>query len=131
ARGGGARLELGIGLEARACLLGLGQSERAGADDVDAERLQEIADLWELSRIVRGDDQASAGEAPSHRSQPSPRAARCRVTSWAMPRRASASISAKRSSAKGSASAVACTSTMPPRPVRTKLASASAVESSA
>ena len=91
--GGGARLQLGIGDEGGAGLLGLGQVELGGRDRFDAVGAEQIADLADLARIVAGDDQLAGGElADRLRSGPSPlivrRPSACAAKMSAQPMRA-------------------------------------------
>ena len=96
---------------------------------VDAVRSKQVAHLGELARIMRCDHQP-ARDAAMCRS-PHITAIFCKSTSLATPLRASAKSAENCASENGVFSAVACTSTISPEPVRTKLASVSACESSA
>src|SRR6185312_4183029 len=124
----GERLDGGVALERRAGLGRRRQAEVGHRHDLDAERRQHGADLFGLAAVVRGDDQLRRGEAARH--QLFPIASRCSRVSSVTPFLASSMSSMNCGSLNGSFSAVPCTSTMPPLPVSTKLASASALESS-
>ncbi len=115
-------------VKARLGLIRLRQAELARRHDLDAVGRNEIGDLAHLALVVAGDDEARAG-AQTRRHQAT--VSFCSCTSSAMPRRASSISASNCSWLKASCSAVPCTSTMPPEPVITKLASACAVESSA
>src|SRR6185312_3785974 len=116
-------LERGVGLEGVAGLLGLGKAELGGADRLDAIGREQHGELVELAGIVGGDQQLPGHQRPS--------AVRCCRVNSAMPARARSSMRANSESSNGAPSAVAWISTIPPLPVITKLASVSAVESSA
>ena len=122
AAGGG--FQFGVFGETGAGLFRFGQVKIARAHRLDAMRPQERLDFAHLALIVTGDDQTTAAR-QFHAS-----ARFCNSINSPMPLRASPSSCANWSSVKGAPSAVPCTSTKPPLPVSTKLASVSAVESS-
>src|SRR5215218_1410004 len=124
----GQRLDRGVLLEGHAGLVGSGQAEVACRDDLDTERSQHGANLARLAAVVGGHDQLGQGEATRHYDLPI--ASRCSRASSPTPFLASAISSRNCVSLKGLSSAVPWTSTMPPSPVSTKLASAWAFESS-
>ena len=142
AASGGAGLECGVVGKGLAGLLRLGQAEIAGRLDRDPQGFQQLFDFADFARIVAGDhDLADARLAHRRllrmrrflhsRFQSSPRALRCRMTSSATPFSARCRSDSNWVREKGFSSAVPWTSTMPPDPVSTKLASAWALESSA
>src|SRR3546814_3458312 len=61
-----ARLQLGIGDEARSRLGRLGKAKRAGRHRFDAERSKEVADLAHLALVVAGDHQPAGSELAGH-----------------------------------------------------------------
>src|SRR5689334_16524215 len=106
---------------------GNGQPEFARRNGLDAERSQKLLHLAQFASVVGGDDDLAGERAVRAHAT----AFFWRSTSWATPALASRSRLRNSSSEKGLPSAVPCTSTMPPEPVITKLASVSAAESSA
>ena len=124
-------LDQGIGLEAVAVFDRLGQAEFAGRGRGDPEGRQQIRDLAQLARVVGGDDQPVFGKHPGHGRYSNPMARRCAWHNSSMPLRASPIRPSNCCGENGASSAVPWISTMPPRPVNTKLASAWADESSA
>jgi len=60
---GGSSLQDGVVAKGRPCLLGLIETERGGAERLDAEGAEQFFDLAQLAGVVGGDDEA-AGEAP-------------------------------------------------------------------
>src|SRR5262249_5868317 len=118
-------LDTCIGGECLAGFLWLRQTELARRLRGDAVRREQLAHFHQLAWIVGGNHHRTC-EFPAHIT-----AIFCRLTSFSMPLRASASNAANSSSLNGIFSAVACISTMLPEPVMTKLASVSASESSA
>ncbi len=120
------RLDGGVLGEHRAGLVRLGQVQLAGRDRLDAEGGQQLAHLAQLAGIV-GRDHDPPGEEAAHQAI----ACFWSATSSATPALASRRRLRNSSSENGFTSAVPCTSTMPPLPVMTKLASVSAPESSA
>ena len=96
---------------------------------VDSIGRKQIAHFSKLAGVMRRDHE-TPGYAAMRRATHIT-AIFCRSISLAMPLRASAKSAENCASENGSFSAVACTSTIFPEPVRTKLASVSACESSA
>src|ERR1700722_3578151 len=123
----GLRLDARVVAKAHAGLVRFYEIEFTRRYGVDAVRRKQFAHLGELAGIMRRDHE-TAGDAAmlTHIT-----AIFCRSTSLAMPLRASANSAANSASENGVFSAVACISTILPVPVRTKLASVSACESSA
>src|SRR5207237_6796030 len=121
------RFDAGVFRETRAGLLRFWQPELRSADDRNAESFDQGTNFRDFPGIVAGNDQTITGLETDQSFSASFWAA----TSDNTPRRASASSSANCVSLKGTPSAVPWTSTNPPLPVSTKLASVSAVESSA
>src|SRR5262249_48906405 len=133
-------LDAGVRLARRAAFCRLPQAELGRGYGIDSERHEKLAHLLELAWIVRGDHQLPGNLSMSRAFGTHARtremcdhitASFCRSTSFITPFFASASRLRNCSSLKGIFSAVACTSTMCPPPVITKLASVSASESSA
>ena len=105
-----------------------GETELGGRDDSEAVRPQEFCQLGALAGIVARQHEPCAGLQPARHQAPT--ASRWAANSCAVPWRASASIDWNSASLNGARSAVPWISTMPPASVSTKLASASADESS-
>ena len=105
------------------------QPQLARRYGVDAIGRKQFAHFGELSRIVRRDHQTARDVAMFFSAHIT--AIFCRSTSLVTPLRASARSAENCSSENGVFSAVAWISTILPEPVRTKLASVSACESSA
>ena len=102
---------------------------RSAADTISTPKpRQHGPDLASLATIVGGHNQLGPDEAARHYDLPIAR--RCRRVSSPMPFLASSSSATNSGSLNGLSSAVPWTSTMPPEPVSTKLASACALESS-
>src|SRR6185369_12907517 len=118
--GGMTRLGEGVLEKGLVGFLGFGDAEFRLRDDARAEGLEELLDLRLLARIARGKNDAL------HK----PSARRCCATSSAMPRPAMASSWSSSARAKGSPSAVPCTSTKRPAPVITTFMSVWQAESS-
>ena len=110
--------------ERRVRLFGVRHAERALRHDLDPERREQLAELAELARIGRCEDELL------HRLQ-APSAARCFAISSRMPRSASATRDTISTGVNGAPSAVPCSSTKPPAPVITTFMSVSQAESSA
>src|SRR5580704_8782695 len=147
----GLRLDPRVVAKAHAVLVRFWQIELTRRYGVDAVRRKQFAHLGELAGIMGGDNQTTDDgrrrtDFPMDSRRvaylssviccPSsvvrhPTAIFCKSTSLAMPLRASASSAANSASENGVFSAVAWISTILPVPVRTKLASVSAWESSA
>ena len=136
-------LDGGVLGEHVAGLGGHGQAELAGRHRLDAERRQQLPHLAQLAGIVGGDDDL-AGQLTMHGcilgeecsgvldgGSAQATVFFCRSTSCATPALARRRRLRNSSSENGLPSAVPWTSTMPPEPVMTKLASVSAAESSA
>ena len=118
-----AGLQLGIVDEGDPGLVGLGKIEFLGADALDPERRQQRPDLTQLTRIMRGDDELGGlVHRPTAFSWPAKMSAH--------PMRARRSRRSNCSSSKVAPSAEICASTIDPSPVRTKLPSDPADESS-
>ena len=93
------------------------------------QRTHELLDLRDLAPIVARDHQPRPRrQATSHSAQPASAASRWIANSASVPRLASARSSSSCASLNGARSAVPWISTIPPAPVSTKLASASALE---
>src|SRR6478672_7064638 len=105
------RLDARIGGKARSGFLRLGQAELGSGVRVDAVRGEQLAHFPELAWIM-GSDHHHPGELSAHIT-----AIFCKLTSFSMPLRASASNAANGSSLNGVFSAVAWISTMLPDPV--------------
>jgi len=132
AAGGGRRqrLDFGIADEVGRGFIGFGQAEFAGGNHGDMVRGKQLGDLAQLAGVVGGHDQpAAGGELAGH--QAASTALRCMSNNCVVPCRASAMSSLNWASLNGVFSAVPWISTMPPLSVSTKLASASALLSSA
>ncbi len=69
ALGRGQRLDLGIGRERGAGLLGLGQAQVGRRDHREPERPDQLADLAHLAGVVARDDEACAGVQAAGHSQ--------------------------------------------------------------
>src|SRR5258706_7023466 len=123
--GGGARLQHGIAGEAVFGFFRFVQAKFIGADDMQAPGREQLANLAHLALIVARHHQRIAAAEFHAAMTPS-----CSVTSSAMPLRASLSMWANCSSLNGAPSAGAFSSTRPPLPVSTKIASGCALESS-
>jgi hypothetical protein len=124
------RLDPSVADEVWRVLLGFGQANRCGGDDRDAMRPQQVGKLLELARIVARQDKPRATVEPA-RHHAASTAWRCASNSDATPWRARPSMPRNCVSLNAVRSAVPWISTMPPASVSTKLASASADESSA
>ncbi len=104
------------------------QAQFAGGDDFDLVRPQKVRQFVQFALVVAGQNQLVAGfEFAAHQS---PTALRCASNNAVVPVRASRSKLENSSSENEFFSAVAWISTSPPASVNTKLASASAEESS-
>src|SRR5580704_5050090 len=147
---GGFRLDARVVAKAHAVFVRLRQIEFTRRYGVDAVRRKQFAHLGELAGIMGRDHETAGDRTTDDRRRrtddgrlsrvfichPSavvrhPTAIFCKSTSLATPLRASANSAANCSSENGVFSAVAWISTILPVPVRTKLASVSACESSA
>src|SRR5271169_580646 len=126
---GGLRLDAGVVAKCRSSFLGLFEQQFTRRYGVDAVGCKQFAHLGEFSRIMRRDHQPARDATMLMVAHIT--AIFCKSTSLATPLRASASKAANCSSENGVFSAVAWISTILPEPVRTKLASVSAWESSA
>src|SRR5208283_1943999 len=111
-------------------LLWLLQPKIARRYHLQSERTHQVGDLGQLSLVVAGQHQPLARRQTACH-QAASTAASCAANSAVVPARASISISRNCASVNGAFSAVPWISTMLPEFVSTKLASASAVESSA
>src|SRR6516164_3820796 len=127
--GGRFGLDAGVVAKAQPRLVRFLQSQFPRRCGVDPVRRKQLAHFSELAGVV-GRDHEAPGKAAMEKSAHIT-AIFCRSISFATPLRARASSAANCSSENGVFSAVACTSTMLPEPVSTKLASVSACESSA
>ena len=146
------RFDARVFAERRAGFFWFAQSHLTCRYGLDPVGRQQLAHFLELPGIMGGYDQTTGGgrrrtdfsvpyQCPNSCSSVCCRpssvlrfhitAIFCRSMSLAMPLRASANRVVSCSSENGTFSAVACTSTMLPEPVRTKFASVSACESSA
>ena len=125
------RLDGGVLGEHVAGLVGHGQAELAGRHRLDPERRQQLLHLAQLAGIVGGDHDLAGQRAVHAGFLYAATAFFCRSTSCATPALARRRRFRNSSSENGLPSAVPWTSTMPPEPVMTKLASVSAAESSA
>jgi hypothetical protein len=104
------------------------RERRAGRADSPSSLRAQRSNPCRRRALRRVDRFAALAMTARRRRQAS--ASFCRSTRRATPRRARRSIASSSSSEKGAPSAVPCTSTRPPLPVMTKLASVCAVESS-
>src|SRR5690606_32680456 len=120
---GSERLEAGLAGKVAFGLRWPGEPERAGRQRLGAPRPPQIGDLAQLALVVAAENQPrTAFEGAGHQAT----AVCCRITSSSIPWRARRMSSLKLSGENGLPSAVPWTSTMPPLPVMTKLASVSA-----
>src|SRR5580704_3661560 len=127
------RLDARIVAKRHSSLVRFFQVQIACGYGVDAVRRKQIAHFRELAWIMRCDHEAAGDAAMGDIAR---RAAHitaifCKSTSLVTPLRAKPKSAVNCASENGVFSAVACTSTISPEPVRTKLASVSACESSA
>ncbi len=124
------RLDARVADEVRCVLRRFRQAQRTRRDHRNGVRAQQIGEFRELAGIVAGQDKPRAAGEPA-RHHVAPTASRCATNSAATPWRARPSIARNCASLNALRSAVPWISTMPPLSVSTKLASASAEESSA
>ena len=101
-------------------------TDRLGSVRQDLPPGEDLAHLVQLVRVPRREHQLGARGRAVH----DPVACSCTARSSAIPASASPSSSSSEARESGICSAVACTSTRPPSPVMTTLASTSALESS-
>src|SRR5581483_1536977 len=128
-RGGGPRLRKRVVGERLAVLVRQHNTLRQ-ALQAYAGRLEHARHLSHLVRVSRRQDQRPALHAGPQPTAAAVTASSCNSRRASIPPAASASSSSRCARESGVRSAVACTSTSPPSPVITTLASTSAVESS-